>query len=106
MARSATDLFHNNESTDFWILSGARLHHGIKENYYRFNLHNLKVHSRVGIQVTNNGHLVYYVDGVSMGAAASDIPIKKPVYGIFDIYGRTKVISKELFEGEYHLHFI
>lgn len=36
-----------------------------------------------------------------MGAAACGIPTKKPIYGIFDIYGRTKVISKELFQGEY-----
>ena len=56
--------------------------------------------SRVGIQVTQNGHLVFYADGMCMGAAACDIPTKKPIYCIFDIYGRTKVVSKELFQGK------
>lgn len=53
----------------------------------------------MGVQVTNNGELVFYVDGTSMGAATRGIPTKKPIYGIFDIYGRTKVVSKELFQG-------
>lgn len=43
---------------------------------------------------------MYYVDGTCMGTAACGIPTKQPVYGIFDIYGRTKVISKESFEGK------
>ncbi|XP_028393453.1 neuralized-like protein 4 isoform X2 [Dendronephthya gigantea] len=99
IVRAATDLF-SDDFKDFWILSGSRLHHGVKEEDYSLNLHTLEVDSRVGVQVTQNGDLVYYINGTSMGAAACDIPTKKPIYCIFDIYGRTKVISKELFQAE------
>ena len=75
------------------------MHHGLSEKDYSLNLHSLKVDSRVGVQVTQNGDLVFYVDGASMGAATCGLPTKKPIYCIFDIYGRTKVISKELFQG-------
>lgn len=34
-----------------------------------------------------------------MGVAACGIPTTKPLYGIFDIYGRTRAISKEALEG-------
>ena len=70
------------------------------EKEYCLNLHSLKVDSRVGIQVTEHGDLVFYVDGISMGTATCGIPTKKPIYCIVDIYGRTKVISKELFQGK------
>jgi hypothetical protein len=96
--RAATDLFNDNFQ-DFWILSGSRLHHGLSEKDYSLNLHSLKVDSRVGVQVTQNGDLVFYADGTNMGAATCGIPTKNPIYCIFDIYGRTKVISKELFQG-------
>lgn len=99
IVRAATDLF-SDDFKDFWILSGSRLHHGVKEEDYCLNLHTLGVDSRVGVQVTQNGDLVYYVNGMSMGVAACDIPTKKPIFCIFDIYGRTKVISKELFQGK------
>lgn len=98
IVRAATDLFRE-EFGDFWILSGARLHHGVDEEDYNLNLHNLKVDSRIGIQVKKNGDLVFYVDGVCMGVAACGIPTTKPLYGIFDIYGRTRSISKEALEG-------
>ena len=99
IVRAATDLF-SDSFKDFWILSGSRLHHGLTENDYCLNLHSLEVDSRVGIQVTENGDLIFYANGTSMGAAACNIPTKKPIYCIFDIYGRTKVISKESFQGK------
>ena len=99
IVRAATDLF-SDDFQDFWILSGSRLHHGLSETDYSLNLHSLKVDSRVGVQVTQNGDLVFYADGASMGAATCGLPTKKPIYCIFDIYGRTKVISKELFQAE------
>lgn len=63
------------------------------------NLHNLKVGSKVGVQVMENGDLAFFLDGVNMGTAAHGIPTEKPIFCVFDVYGKTKVVSKELFQG-------
>ncbi|XP_046860451.1 neuralized-like protein 4 [Xenia sp. Carnegie-2017] len=99
LARAVTDLF-TEQHLDFWVLSGNRIHRGLSKEDYSLNLHNLKVGSKVGVQVMENGDLVFFLDGVNMGTAAHGIPTQKPIFCVFDVYGKTKVVSKELFQAE------
>lgn len=98
VVRAVTDLFID-DCKDFWVLSGSRLHNGTLEKEYSLNIHSLKVNDCIGVQVTSKGELVYYYNGVNKGVAITGIPIDKEIYGIFDVYGRTKEVVWQYFGG-------
>ena len=98
IVRAVTDLFTEDE-TEYWMLSGCRVHNGLQEKEYNFNMHNLGVNDCVGLQVTPEGNLKYYVNKVCKGVAMCGIPTKKPVFAIFDVYGRTKQVSWKYYGG-------
>ena len=100
IVRAATDLF-TSDGTDYWMLSGQRIHNGEKEREYSLNIHTLKVNDTIGVQVTCSGNLNYYVNGVNQGVAMGGIPVKKEIFAVFDVYGRTKQVSLKYFGGEY-----
>ena len=81
------------------MLSGTRIHNGEIEKEYNFSIHSLKVNDVLGVQVTGNGNLNYYVNGLNQGAAMTQIPLKKDIYAVFDVYGRTKQVSVKYFGG-------
>lgn len=82
------------------MLSGTRIHNGEIEKEYSFSIHSLKVNDILGVQVSSNGNLNYYVNGVNQGVAMSGIPVKKDIFAVFDVYGRTKQVSLKYFGGE------
>lgn len=96
IVRAATDLF-TPEGKDYWMLSGTRIHNGETEQEYNFSIHSLKINDLIGVQVTKKGDLNYFVNGVNQGTAMSGIPSKKEVFGVFDVYGRTKQVSLKYF---------
>lgn len=83
------------------MLSGTRMHNGEIEKEYSFSIHSLKVNDFLGVQVLSTGDLIYYVNGVPQGIAISGIPVKKDIFAVFDVYGRTKQVSLKYFGGEY-----
>ena len=85
------------------MLSGTRIHNGEMEKEYNFSIHSLKINDLIGVQVTSHGNLNYFVNGVNQGTAMSGIPWKKEIFGVFDVYGRTKQVSLKYFGGEYEL---
>ena len=89
------------------MLSGTRIHNGEIEKEYSFSIHSLKINDIIGVQVTYEGNLNYFVNGVNKGTAMSGIPSKKEIFGVFDVYGRTKQVSLKYFGGEYNVlvHF-
>lgn len=84
------------------MLSGTRMHNGEIEKEYSFSIHSLKVNDFLGVQVLSTGDLIYYVNGVPQGIAISGIPVKKDIFAVFDVYGRTKQVSLKYFGGEYN----
>ena len=100
IVRAATDLF-TPEGKDYWMLSGTRIHNGEMEKEYSFSIHTLKNNDLIGVQVTYDGNLNYFVNGVNQGTAMSGIPSKKEIFGVFDVYGRTKQVSIKYFGGVY-----
>ena len=64
-----------------------------------FNLDKLKAGQSVGCCVTRNGELRYFIDGVDQGIVWTDLPINRPMWGIADLHGITKIKS-EFFFGE------
>lgn len=103
IVRAATDLF-TPEGKDYWMLSGTRIHNGETEQEYNFSIHSLKINDLIGVQVTKKGDLNYFVNGVNQGTAMSGIPSKKEVFGVFDVYGRTKQVSLKYFGGKHYVH--
>ena len=99
IARAVTDLFTSDDEK-YWILSGDHVHRGKMEKIYSLNMHTLNVYDRVAVQVRSNGDLHFYQNGFDKGIAMSDMPVKKDLFAVFDIYGRTKLVSLERFGGE------
>lgn len=99
VVRAATDLFVD-DCKDFWILSGSRIHNGTFEKEYDFNIHSLKLNDCLGVQVTHDGQLVFYANGVNKGVAFSGLPVKKDIFAIFDVYGRTKEVTWKYYGGK------
>ena len=99
IARAVTDLFTNDDE-NYWILSGDHVHRGKKELDYKLNMHNLNVYDRVAVQVRSNGDLHFYENGFDRGIAMSNMPVKKELFAVFDLYGRTKQVSWEYFGGK------
>jgi hypothetical protein len=100
VVRAVTDLFVD-DCKDFWILSGSRLHNGTLEKEYDLNIHSLKVNDCLGVQVTEEGKLVFYANGVSKGVAMTELPIKKDIFVVFDVYGKTKEVTWKYYGGIY-----
>lgn len=66
---------------------------------YGADLDKLSEGDRVAVMRTNQGDLIFYVNGESQGIAARDIP--KNVYGIVNLYGKcgqVTVLSSENME--------
>lgn len=53
---------------------------------YGTNLELLNENDRVGVMRTSSDELVFYVNGVSQGPAAYDMP--KTLWAVIDLYGR------------------
>lgn len=53
----------------------------------------------IGVQVTSKGELIYFYNGVSKGVAITGIPTNKEIFGIFDVYGRTKEVAWKYYGG-------
>ena len=102
IARAVTDLF-TNDNEDYWILSGDHVHRGKEEFAYSLNMHTLNVYDKVAVQVRSNGELHFYENGFDKGIAMANMPVKKDLFAVFDIYGRTKQVSWEYFGGELSL---
>ncbi len=57
---------------------------------YGMDLDKLKEGDRVGVMVSQ-GDLIFYINGVSQGIAANNIP--KPVYALVNLYGKCVQVS-------------
>ena len=76
-----------------WIMSGMSI---LKDgssfvDEYGQDLDELKEGDRVGVQRTVNGSLHFFVNGVDLGVAATNIP--QTVHAVVDLYGRCVEIS-------------
>ncbi|KAJ9573968.1 hypothetical protein L9F63_008658, partial [Diploptera punctata] len=85
---SATDLRDGS-----WIMSGISI---LKDGrsvveVYGVDLDKLKEGDRVGVMRTSEGELVFYVNGVSQGVAADDLPSR--VYAVVDLYGKCAQVT-------------
>lgn len=53
--------------------------------------YHLQVGDRVGVIRKDNGNLIFYVNGVEQGLAASNVPER--IYGVVDLYGQAAQAS-------------
>nr|XP_006813437.1 PREDICTED: neuralized-like protein 4-like [Saccoglossus kowalevskii] len=87
-----TDLDFPSTMTDIdyntWMLSGsAVMQDGTTvKNGYLLDLDTISVNSRIGMMRALDGSLHYFVDGVDMGVACTDIA--ENVYAVIDLYGQ------------------
>ena len=59
------------------------------------------VGSRIGIHVTMNGQLFFFVNGIQFGPFTADVPIQyNEVFAVVDLYGITKQIKVIQVEGK------
>ena len=85
---SATEL---REGT--WIMSGNSVlkdGRSINENYGT-DLDKLEEGDRVGVLRTGQGDLIFFVNGVSQGVAASSLPLR--VHAVVDMYGKCAQVT-------------
>ncbi|XP_076180899.1 neuralized E3 ubiquitin protein ligase 4 [Ptiloglossa arizonensis] len=70
-----------------WIMSTTNIvHNGIRIlETYGTNLDSLEKESTLGVMVTSNHELIFYINGVSQGVAVSNIPER--MFAVVDIYG-------------------
>lgn len=85
---SATDLRDGS-----WIMSGSSI---LKDGrsiveVYGTDLDKLGEGDRIGVMRTSEGELEFYVNGVSQGIAAEDIPNR--VFAVVDMYGKCAQVS-------------
>eukprot|EP00118_Oscarella_pearsei_P024960 m.307206 g.307206 ORF g.307206 m.307206 type:complete len:268 (+) comp42017_c0_seq1:39-842(+) len=81
---------------DHWVLSGSTLHHNHDEvNYAEVHLEGLKPGDVVGVMVTEEGELHFFLNGEDKGSAATELPVDVPVWMIGDVYGQAKQITVE-----------
>ncbi|XP_067005004.1 neuralized-like protein 4 [Anabrus simplex] len=85
---SATDLRDGS-----WIMSGNSI---LKDGrsvveVYGIDLDKLTEGDRIGVMRTSEGELVFYVNGVSQGVAAEDLPSR--VFAVVDMYGKCAQVS-------------
>lgn len=76
-----------------WIMSGIDVRHDglLITELYGTNLELLNENDRVGVMRTSSDELVFYVNGVSQGPAACDMP--KTLWAVIDLYGRCIQVS-------------
>jgi neuralized-like protein 4 len=62
----------------YWVLSGSDLHceDSTPDSDYPLDLDAVPEGSKVGLKVTLDGNLHFFVNGVDMGVAAADLPIE------------------------------
>uniref|UniRef100_T1IVE5 NHR domain-containing protein n=1 Tax=Strigamia maritima TaxID=126957 RepID=T1IVE5_STRMM len=85
---SATDLRDGS-----WIMSGSSVlcdGRSIIEEY-GYDLDKLQENDRVGVMRTSQGDLVFFVNGISQGIAASNIP--PTVFAVIDMYGKCAQVT-------------
>ena len=63
-------------------------------------LSDLKPGQRVGILLTTNGNFHIYLDGCHVQKTASNLPVKKPLWGAVDVQGDCIEIKSELLSGK------
>ena len=64
----------------------------INENYGT-DLDKLEEGDRVGVVKTSQGDLIFFVNGVSQGMAASNLP--QTVFAVIDMYGKCAQVKKK-----------
>ena len=77
------------ELTDFslpyWILSGSDIHceKSTPDSDYPLDLDSIPEGSKVGLRVTSDGNLHFFINGADMGVAASGLPMEGEGFIIF-----------------------
>lgn len=76
-----------------WIMSGIDVRRDglLITELYGANLELLNENDRVGVMRTSADELVFYVNGVSQGVAAQDMPTT--LWAVVDLYGRCIQVS-------------
>lgn len=84
------------EGVDHCVWSADKLHNRlsqqlVEKNYGHMNLDELREGDRVGLRLSHDGVLVFFVNGKSQGIAAEDIYDKEhDVYAVVDHYANCK----------------
>lgn len=88
------------EGTEHCVWSSSKIHsrltggHAVEEverAYGKVNLDDLKIGNRVGLRLSYDGALSFYVDGRSQGVAAENVYLKgHDVYAVVDHYANCK----------------
>ena len=86
------------DSAEHWMLDGSILYHNKQRNPIGpdFNLYDIVVGQSAGFVVTKDGELRFQVNGKE-GVGWTGLPTDKPLWGIFDAYGRAKKIRLSVF---------
>ncbi|GAB6019762.1 Neuralized-like protein 4 [Chamberlinius hualienensis] len=64
---------------------------GTRREYGTYNLDELSEGDRIGLMRKSDGSLVYYINGIDQGIAATNVP--HILYGVVDLYGMTVKVS-------------
>ena len=80
------------------MLDGSTLHHNgqRKDIGPDFNLYDIGVGQSAGFVVTKDGVLHFQVNGKE-GVRWTGLPTDKPLWGIFDVFGKAKKIRLSVF---------
>lgn len=63
------------------------------------------VGSRIGVKVSPNGELYFFVNGMKFGPCALDVPVDKDLFVAVDVYGTTKRVQIIQCGGIYMYNF-
>ena len=85
-------------SAEHWILDGPTLYHNEQRKNIQkdFNLVDIRVGQSAGFVVTKDGGLCFRVNGKER-VGWTGLPTDKPLWGIFDVYGKAKKIRLSVF---------
>lgn len=78
---------------NFVYVCGNQLHHKGVITGLPYNLNTLEIGQTVGCKVTSNGDFHIFVNGEDKNLVTSGVPIDKPFWGVFDVYGKVAKIK-------------
>ena len=59
---------------------------------------------KVGVLISNDGHLHIYIDGRHVQDVSAGLPVNSHIWGVVDVFGRCTKIKSERLSGEFGMY--
>ena len=86
-AEIPTDALEFFSKSDYWMLRNNQAYNSDSGVMLNFNINSLSVGQSVGLSVTPNGKLSFYVDGKFNNIVWRGLPTGMKYWGVADVYG-------------------